>query len=653
MRPFLFTVALLLTFLVHGQQPYKVFNWKSEYTLNTWLLRRMHEQYDQRRATLQQALASPRSLQVYRDSCRERYKKLVGSLPPKTDLNVQVRGIILQQGYAIRKIIYESLPGHHVTASLYVPEGMGKKFPAALLFCGHEPESKASMSYQQTAILLAKNGIVALVIDPISQGERHQLLDAAGKPLTRGGTTEHTLINAAANLIGSGAVAYELWDNIRALDYLVTRPEVDTEKIGCLGNSGGGTQTAYFIGFDDRIKVAAPCSYIASRERNFDLVGANDGCQHVVGEGEASLEIADFLIMFSPKPLLILAGRYDFVDYTGTLQAHDELQKVYATFQSADKLKLFTADDGHGISKPKREAAVTWFRKWLYGDGTPVTEGEAETFPAEELACTPEGEVGKHFPEELNDFKRTKLIADSLKQRRSTPPKDLPALVKQVLNIGPGKGKIETETVGAVNKEGYSIEKVIARRAGQIPLPVLAVYPKGQVKGVSVWLHSKGKWNIADSTALIRKYLGQQQAVIMADLSGAGETADPVVLNDAKYFNAEYRNAMLALHVGTSLPALRTQDVITLLDLVAQDEKMKGTPVKVFANGHLSLPALQAAVIDNRIREIQVSDTVSSFEEAITDPLKKDWYSYVIPGVLQYYDITDLRAALKERLKIL
>lgn len=652
MRPFLFTVTLLLTFLVHGQQPYKVFNWKSEYTLNTWLLRRMHEQYDERRATLQRALASPRSMQVYRDSCRQRYKKLVGSLPPKTDLNVQVRGIILQQGYAIRKIIYESLPGHHVTASLYVPEGMGKKFPAVLLFCGHEPEAKASVSYQQTAILLAKNGIVALVIDPISQGERHQLLDAAGNPLTRGGTTEHTLINAAANLTGSGAVAYELWDNIRALDYLVTRPEVDTEKIGCLGNSGGGTQTAYFIGFDDRIKVAAPCSYIASRERNFDLAGANDGCQHVVGEGEARLEIADFLIMFSPKPLLILAGRYDFVDYTGTVQAHDELQKVYTTLQSQDKLKLFTADDGHGISKSKREAAVTWFRKWLYNDDTPVTEGAVETIPAEELACTPEGEVGKHFPEELNDFKRAKLIADSLKQRRSALPKDLPALVKQVLNIGTSRTKIERESVGTVNKEGYSIEKVIARKAGQIPLPVLAVYPKGQVKGVSFWLHSKGKWKIADSTALITKYLGQQQAVIMADLSGAGETADPVALNDPKYFNAEYRNAMLALHIGTSLPALRTQDVITLLDLVAQDEKLKAAPVKVFANGHLALPALQAAVIDNRIREVQVSDTVSSFEEAITDPLKKDWYSYVIPGVLQYYDIADLQAALKERLKI-
>src|SRR5690606_3024372 len=152
-----------------------------------------------------------------------------------------------------------------------------------------------------------------LVIDPISQAERHQLTDEDGKPSTRGGTTEHTLVNAASNLVGSGAVAYQLWDNIRGLDYLETRSEVDKNRIGCLGNSGGGTQTTYFIGFDDRIKVAAPCSFISSRERNFELFGANDGCQHVPGEGQAGLELTDFMIMFAPKPLLILAGRYDFI----------------------------------------------------------------------------------------------------------------------------------------------------------------------------------------------------------------------------------------------------------------------------------------------------------------------------------------------------
>lgn len=590
-------------------------------------------------------------MQAYRDSCRQKYNRLLGSLPQKQDLNVQVRGIVLQQGYAIRKIIYESLPGHHVTASLYIPEGMGK-FPAVLLFCGHEAEAKATESYQRLAILMAKNGFVVLVVDPISQGERHQLLDASGKPLTRGGTTEHTLINAAANLVGSGAVAYELWDNIRALDYLVTRPEVDAEKIGCLGSSGGGTQTAYFIGFDERIKVAAPCSYIASRERNFDLIGANDGCQHVMAEGAARLEIADFLVMFSPKPLLILAGRYDFVDYTGTLQAFGELQKVYGVLQSTDKLKLFTADDGHGISRPKREAAVVWFRKWLYNDDRPVMEGDMETLPPEELACTPEGEVNKHFAEAVNDFRRTQMLADGLRQNRERSSQQLQMLVKQVLKISQGKYKVEVEERGTIDKDAYAIHKVIARKTGHMPLPVLAVYPKGQVKGTILWLHSAGKHKIADSTTLIRQYLGQQFAVVMADLSGIGETADPAALNDPKYFNREYRNAMLALHIGTSLPALRTAEVITLLDLITNDAKMKGTAVKLFAAGHTVLPALHAAVIDARISEVQVSGAATSFYEVIVNPLQKDWYTYVIPGVLQYYDIPDLKAALDKRLKI-
>ncbi len=204
------------------QQPPAAIDWRADEMLNTYLMQQMHARYDLRRQQLQQALSSASSLQAYQQQLRAAYQQLLGQWPQKVALQPKITGNLQQNGYHIEKLIYQSLPQHHVTANLYVPAGKGP-FPGVLLFCGHEATAKATESYQQTAILLAKQGMVVLMIDPVSQGERHQLTDSEGKPLTRGGTTEHTLLNAAAALIGSSVAAYELWDNERGLDYLLSR----------------------------------------------------------------------------------------------------------------------------------------------------------------------------------------------------------------------------------------------------------------------------------------------------------------------------------------------------------------------------------------------------------------------------------------------
>ena len=151
-----------------------------------------------------------------------------------------------------------------------------------------------------------------------------------------------------------------------------------------------------------RVKVFAPCSYLANRERTLEISGPADGCAQIPGEGKEHLELSDYLIASAPKPILILAGRYDFIDYTGTLVAYHELKKIYTSLGQLQKIKLFTYDDGHGISKPKREAAVTWFRKWLYNDSTKITEGDIETLSEKDLFCTKTGQVNSEFPNEVS-----------------------------------------------------------------------------------------------------------------------------------------------------------------------------------------------------------------------------------------------------------
>ena len=262
------------TVVVSAQGEFKALPWSQSTAYNSYLMRDVHRQFASRQSAIQQAFTSPAGMQEYLEGCRERYKQIVGTFPEKENLNVQVVGKIQGTGYHIEKIIFESKPGRYVTVHLYMPENMTVPVPATLELCGHGLNGKGPSSH--AAMLMASNGIAVLVVDPIGQGERLQLIDREGKPLTRGATTEHTLLNAGFNLLGTSLAAQEYWDNHRALDYLLTRKDIDPERIGVYGSSGGGTQTAYYIGLDPRVKVAAICSFFSTRERTMELQGPSD-----------------------------------------------------------------------------------------------------------------------------------------------------------------------------------------------------------------------------------------------------------------------------------------------------------------------------------------------------------------------------------------
>lgn len=639
---------LLLAFscCCFAQKEFRILDWKTEYTLNNHLVQQMLGQYDRRMESFQQALSSRQNLQAYIKSVREKFITLLGDRPPSSPLNARITGTLNRDGYRIEKIVYESFARHHVTTNLYIPDGKGP-FPAVLLFCGHEDVSKATESYQKTAILFARNGFVVFVIDPISQSERHQLTDATGKPLTRGGTTEHTLINSSSNLVGTSAAAYELWDNVRALDYLVTRKEVDTARIGVAGNSGGGMQTIYFAAYEPRIKVIAPCSYLASRERTLELSGPPDGCAIIPGEGAMGLEMVDYLIAAAPRPVLVLAGKYDFIDYNSTLFSFNDLKMAYSVLGEPGKAQLFVYDDGHGISAPKREAVVAWFKRWLM-NGTPVIKEKPEKIASDkELFATASGQVNTEYKNELTVFDRNKALVDSFAASRELfrklPKEQQLDTIKELLGIELNNEGISAEDAGEVTKNNIRFRKFIVRKHNEVPVPVLVVYP-ATVKRVVAWFHSEGKHKIADSAVLIQNYLNDGVAVVIPDIRGIGELEDKAELNDPKYYNKEYRNAMIALHIGKPLVGQRVTDMLTVLQFVESDEKLKAAPVAVHSQGVLNLSALHAALFTSKIATIKVHNQGSSFE---SEPLEKNSYSAIIPGVLKYYNLADLLQMVK------
>jgi pectin methylesterase-like acyl-CoA thioesterase len=624
---------------------YRVLDWKADQSLHMALIGQMHAEYDRRRKIFSQALASRQSMLTYMKSVREKYIRLLGPFPGRVSLDAQTTGTIQQDGYRIEKIIYQSFLHHHVTSNFYVPQGKGP-FPALLLFCGHEDAGKAATSCQQTAILCAQNGFAVLVIDPVSQGERYQLTDPAGKPVTRGGTTEHTLLNEASGLVGGSAVAYELWDNMRSMDYLLTRPEVDSGRIGCLGNSGGGMQTIYFAAMDARVKVIVPCSYLASRERMLELSGPSDGCSHLPDEGKWLLEMSDYLVACAPKPLLVLAGRYDFIDYRATLSAYKDLQRVYKVLGQPAKLALFACDDGHGISKPKREAAVCWFRKWLYRDPSPVREKPVPVLPEQALCCTRAGQVNKEFPDEVNIIERDIALGDSLETCRQAFAREsretaIPKILA-LLSIGNEDRMIDAEPKGPIGEGPCRFQAFIVRKRGEIPLPVLLAYPYAAARGVIIWFYGPGKDKIADSASLMQDYRQQGYAVVLCDARGMGETADNAEFNDPKYYNKEYRNALLALHIGRPIVGQRVEDILTVFDFIAADDQLRDLPVEVNASGAMTVPALHAAVLTGKMAQLNLYNGIRSFKEILQNPVERDWYSDVLPGVMHWYDLPDL-----------
>src|SRR6185503_7813461 len=344
------------------------------------------KEFDARRKAVA-AIKTPEELKKRQETLRAKFIEALGGYPEKTPLNARVVGTLNGDGFRVEKVIYESRPNHHVTGALYIPEGKGP-FPGVLVPCGHSDKGKAEEAYQRICQLLVRNGMAVLCYDPIGQGERMQLLNEDGKPAIRGNTTEHTMSGIGALLVGWSCASFRIWDGIRSIDYLAGRPEIDPKRLGCTGNSGGGTMTAYLMALDDRIYAAAPSCYITSLERLFATIGPQDAEQNITGQVAFGMEHADYVTMRAPKPTLILTGTQDFFDIQGAWTTFREAKLQYGLLGHRERVELFEYNDKHGFSKPRREAAMRWMRRWLLDKDDAPTEGTFPIHKDEELQCT-------------------------------------------------------------------------------------------------------------------------------------------------------------------------------------------------------------------------------------------------------------------------
>jgi len=218
--------------------------------MRAFFRKQTHDALDRRLQELEASLESPAQMAAFQKQRREFLRWTLGEMPQRAPLNAQITGTLEEDDFTIEKVLFESQPGFHLTANLYRPRGEGP-FPAVLHPLGHTENGKAYGEYQRANRLLARNGFVVLCFDPLGQGERKQFLGTDGTP-TLQASSEHQQLGVVPILLGRSLATYMVWDGVRAIDYLCSRPDVDSKRIGCMGNSGGGNLTSYLMAYDDR-----------------------------------------------------------------------------------------------------------------------------------------------------------------------------------------------------------------------------------------------------------------------------------------------------------------------------------------------------------------------------------------------------------------
>jgi cephalosporin-C deacetylase-like acetyl esterase len=600
--------------------------------------------YKARQVEVEDSLTSPAAARVRGGRLLDDFKRLIGEMPEsRHPLNAKITGVLKCDGYTIEKVMYESRPEHRVTANLYRPSRGEGPFPAVAVACGHSASGKAAESYQAVCALLALNGFIVLIYDPICQGERHQILKSHWH-----GTTTHSVLNTSSLLVGRTIAGYELWDGIRGIDYMLSREDVSkAHPISLTGNSGGGTQVNYLMAYDGRVGPAAPSCYIMRKHRKFETIGSADGCQFLPGEVACGIDHVDYFWMRAPKPTRILAAEKDFFDFKATRDAADEAGRLYAALGVPDQTDLVSCDGRHGFAKPLREAATEWMLRWSVERTVDVVEPELTIQEEADLRVMESGQVLKSFTNEQSVVIMNRDRAKQLGPERkafwiNTEKADCLAKVSDLIALPAERKTPRLIRRGVVAREGYQLQKYLIEREGEMPLPSLYFQQDnvgGRKRKVILFVSGEGKSKEAlpggDCEAMVKN----GWSVFSVDMRGYGETAEPAF--GRPYLCDEYRTASISFQLGRPLIGQRVGDILSAVDvLLAQDDIEE---VHLLGKGQAGTAALHAAALDPRIKSLRLKDSLTSWiSDVIEKPLAKDVFGQVVPGALHYYDLPDL-----------
>lgn len=613
---------------------------------------------DEARSRILASLRTKADARAYVQGVRKKISACFGPFPEKTPLNARVTGVVERDIYTIEKIIFESRPGFLVTGNLYLPKDRSRRRPGVIGVCGHSDPGKAIDVYQSFAQGLARLGYVVLIIDPLGQGERLQYPDAQLKSRVGVGVREHLMAGNQQFLVGDFIGAWRAWDGIRALDYLLTRPEVDPRHIGVTGNSGGGTMTTWLCGLDTRWTMAAPSCFVTTFRRNLENELPADTEQCPPRILAAGLDHGDFLAAMAPKPVLLLGKERDYFDLRGTTEAYTRLKRLYQLLGAEENVAMFAGPGTHGYSQDNREAMYRWFNR-ATGISTATTEPALTIEKEPTLWCTSRGQVCELNSRTVPAFTAEK--ARALHEHR--PGLDRETLIRavtDVLKLPARNGAPDYRILRALSGRRYpwahaAVYAVnsepgvhaLAYRLGREALE--ARPPKGPARAVLYVAHHSSDVELRQEP-LVRQLVSEETEAIFysCDVRGIGESRPNTCgLNSfLEPYGCDYFYAIHSLMLDHPYVGQKTFDLLCTLDWL---KSCGHTQVHLAALGWGTLPATFAALLNGVVTQVTLKNALTSYEAIATTETYYWPLSALVPNVLRRFDLPDCYRELESK----
>jgi len=574
-------------------------------------------------------------------------QRIVGPFPDRTPLNTRVLGVIPARGYKVEKVVFESRPRFFVTADLFVPALAGGRRPAVIYLSGHNDLSFRNEGAQVLILNLVRKGFNVLAIDPLSMGERLQYYDPAQKKSLIGGpSAEHDYFGRQCFLAGVSSARYFVWDIMRGIDYLASRPDVDETRIGVTGNSGGGTQTAYIGAMDERVKAAAPSCYITSFRRLLQWMGPQDAEQNFVGGIASGLDHADLLEVRAPAATLVVTTTRDGFSIQGARETFAEAKRAYRAMGAEENLVKVEDDYDHGYSFRNREAIYAFFQKHLNNPGDPKEENVDDIMLSrDELRVTATGQVIDALGGETV-FSINRTETGTLLERLEHSRQDITAHLetvrksaKELSGYTAPSGVSGLMFMGGYRREGYRVEMYVMSGEGNCVLPFLLMVPESQhTHPALIYLHPKGKADAAERGGEMEWFVKRGYSVLAPDLSGTGELGS---VND--------ETSYLGLQIRRSIVGIRAGDVVRCVEYLKTRNDIDKGRILGLAREGLGAALLHAAVFEPSISGVALIEPLISYRSVATNRFYRAPYADLVTSALTAYDLPDLAACLAPR----
>jgi len=595
---------------------------------------------------------------------REKFLEMIHGLPERTPLNPVVVRSHERNGYRVENVMFQSRPDFWVTGNLYVPTTGKGPFPGIISPCGHYPRARMEPEYQYAYMNMVKAGFVVLAYDPIGQGERRQYWNpqTGETEVATASTYEHSMPGQVLLLMGEDLTHYRVWDGIRAIDYLLTRPEVDPEKIGCAGHSGGGTLTMFISVADERVRCAVvneggtghrwPVTVDGGR------IGPSDVEQNVFPAAIYGIDICDLLTAIAPRPLLTTIENYN----PRFNSAAEHIKKRYEQLGVPERYATEEATDPHSWTPKLRLATTNWFCRWFYGKPGPATEPEFQAEQDQILYCTPNGSI------RYSQQGQTIFSLMLRRQQHLPPPRKLPSMasevaayraemveeIQKVIRYKRPEYPLSVRHLVTTPRKDYKVEKLefISEPGIYIPTWVFVPDKRDRQGRAILYVHEAGKEVQGQEFGLFERLTLGGALVIAVDVRGVGATrygddGRPGLFGHL--FNAETAFSYMAWYMDECLFGMRVQDVVRSVDFALSRPDVNKENLRVVGRGAGALWVLYAAALDSRIVDAVADGGLVSYRSLAQVDRYLHGAHLFIRDVLLHFDLPQVAAAVADR----